>query len=360
MILGKTESVILYLLIYLLSALFLTLGVRANKGGTPFFILAILIPVVFAANRHYVGTDFRTYLNIYHKMSDITFGEFLSSGSYIDSLATYLIAKTSKLLGGERIFFGIYALAIYLPVGLAIKKGYRATPLVIVVTLFLTGLFTDGMNVMRQVAAVSVCFYGLQFVYTRQFAKYVAIIAMATLIHSSAIVAVVIYFLWDKNRQKVFVYPSVAITCSIVLAAYFFRGILEVLIRFPLFSRFVIYIDNTAKANNYLIFVHIAVYIVLLLIKNHMNALDRRNDLLYLLTFMGICFEFTGFSLIYAKRIAMYFYEIPSIILLAQTPLLFRDNVRVVVNIGVLLFAISLFIIRYAVLGHANVIPYVI
>lgn len=354
---GKIESVILYLLLYLISGLLFALSVRANKGGSPFFVMAMMIPVIFAARRYLVGTDFEIYLNKYHHLAASSFSDFLSSEDIWGHIALYCIAKISMFCGGSQVFFGIYALAAYLPVGLSLKKEYRASSL-LAVFLFLTGLFTDGLNVMRQVAAVSLCFYGLRFVYARHFGKYLGIVAAATLLHSSAFIAVVIYFLWDKDRQKTSIFPSVLAICGTVLAAYSFRDILQILIRFPIFSRFFIYVEDTTKANNYLIFVHIALYAALLLVRKHMNALDRRNNLLYLLIFMGICFEFTGFSLIFAKRIAMYFYELPSIVLLAQTPLLFRNNDRIVVYVGVLLFAISLFIVRYAVLGHGNIIPY--
>lgn len=358
MIMGKTESVILYLCIYMASGFLFTLGVRAKRGGGPFFILAILIPVVFAANRYFVGTDYGTYLNKYHYLAEHSFSEVLLGEGGLREIVIYVISRVSMFCGGEHAFFGVFALATYLPVGVTIKKDYRNVSLFLVILLFLTGLFTNSMNIIRQVAAVSLCFYGLQFVYKRNPWKYTAIIAIATLFHTSAIVGIIAYFLWDKHTQTTPFFASFLTTCGIILSTFTFREILQVATRLPFFSNYSIYLDDTTQANNYLILVHIAIYVLLFFVRKQMNALDKRNRLLYLLTFIGICLEFTGFSLVYAKRIAMYFYELPSIVLIAQTPLLFRGRMRSIVYIGVILFAISLFIIEYAVLGHSNVIPY--
>lgn len=358
MTMGKVESVVLYLLIYLTSSLFFALSVRAKRGGSPFFVLAILIPVIFAAVRYQVGTDFGSYLNRYQHLTACSFADFLSSENILSNIAIFMIAKISMFCGGSQTFFGIYALLAYLPVALTVKKEYRAMSGVLVTFLFFTGLFTDGLNALRQVAAVSLCFYGLRFVYSRQLWRYIGTVAVAALFHTSAVIALVIYFLWDKDKQKVSLYASVLTICGTVLTAFTFRSILQVLTQLSIFSHYSIYIEDATRTNNHLALVHLALYIILFMIRRQMNALDKRNSLLYLLTFIGIVLEFTGFSLIYAKRIAMYFYEIPSVILIAQTPMLFRNKSRLVVYIGVLLFAVSLFIIRYAVLGHADVIPY--
>ena len=270
----------------------------------------------------------------------------------------YIIAKISKVLGGAKTFFGIYALAAFLPVCITVKKEYRIISYVLVMFLYLTSLYTTGLNIIKQAAAVSICFYGLRYVYSRQLGRYILTIVVAMLFHASAAIAIVNYFLWSKYRRNISLKTAFLVIIGSIVLAFAFRKILQVLTTFSVFSKFAIYIESEIMANNNLIFVHMLVFVFLFLIKKPMISMDRRNALLYLLVLIGICLEFSGFFVIYVKRIAMYFYDIPSIVLLAQTPLLIRGKEKTIMYAGVLIFGISLFVIQFAILGHAHVIPY--
>ena len=353
-----TTSTILYFSVYSASALLFSLSIKARNGKGVCLLLALLIPVVFAGVRYNVGTDFGTYMNVYRNFSAMSFRQFSASDGIFVDLIVYIFAKIAKFLGGWQYFYGLYALSAYLPFLLLVRSKYQGIPTIILAFLYLTGMFTTGLNIMRQGTAAVIVFCSFQYVYEKNFFKFFVGVLLATLFHASAAMVLPIYFAYSRIEVNKKRWSMALLAVPLILAVVFYKDIILYLSQFPLFEKYIIYLEDGGDGTNREIFLHCLIALVLWAFKKQLVQQDERNDMLYLLVFIGLGLEVVGFEAVFVRRIAVYFYNLPSIFLIAQLPLLFKKKDYLISCSLIYIYAAILFIILFGVLKHSAILPY--
>ena len=361
---GVVASVALYLLVYLLISGFITLcsskrlTVNRNKGNIAVFVAATCL-AVFAAVRFEVGTDYINYCYIYEEYSRQNLSGILTNGISIYNLGTFLFSKIALLFGGQKVFFGLYAFVISYMAFKFMEDNYFNLSLYLCSFLFLTSIFSDGLNIMKQTAAVAITAYALRYVYSKQLLKYVITIAIA-MFHVTAIISLPIYFLYNKKNSEG--KTSWKMIAAIILAGMLtanIQNILGMLGGAGIFSRYAMYASDVVRSgNNYSFILKFMVLLFLLMFRQRFISINPKNQLLFILMMIGVCFEFSGYFSTYVKRISIYYYNMPSIILMAQLPFFFKKDSRLVVKVLICAYAVSLFILSYVILRQSDIIPY--
>ena len=123
----KFESLLFYLSVYILSAFFLSISKKRkdNKKIDLCFIIAILLPVVIAALRDNVGTDFENYSWMYESQRELTFAQLLKyNGKFIDGtpLGIWVASQIAGAFASQEVYFGLLALLVITPIFLFIKN----------------------------------------------------------------------------------------------------------------------------------------------------------------------------------------------------------------------------------------------
>ena len=78
-------SILLYTVTFTLSALFLKESVKTKKRGVNvYLIISVALPVLLAAFRHNVGTDYENYVTMYERNSALTFIQWFESSRNFD------------------------------------------------------------------------------------------------------------------------------------------------------------------------------------------------------------------------------------------------------------------------------------
>ena len=116
--------------------------------------------------------------------------------------------------------------------------------------------------------------------------------------------------------------------------------------------------DVVRSGNNYSFILKFMVLLFLLMFRQRFISINPKNQLLFILMMIGVCFEFSGYFSTYVKRISIYYYNMPSIILMAQLPFFFKKDSRLVVKVLICAYAVSLFILSYVILRQSDIIPY--
>ena len=156
-------SILLYILIFSLSAVLIRLG--AKKGLKTLIIVGLLIVVVFSALRFEAGTDTATYRVFYEQVASSTIQRSLTrltSGEMEPFII--LVATVGGYLGlGAWFMFGVFALItvyfFYKTSQKLDKKNYW-----VLFGVLLLMVYPNSFNTMRQVAAMSVLSYLLSMI----------------------------------------------------------------------------------------------------------------------------------------------------------------------------------------------------
>ena len=186
---------------------------NVKKRYTPFWTLEVfLLLVVFATLaglRWNVGVDHLSYLNNYLTFANTGFDRFEDEPVF--SFLTKILAENNIHFF---YYFSIIAFLQLLFIYNTFKKEKYLYPFLGIIILF-GPEFLSWMNGIRQMLAATIFFWAIQFIHKRQLYKFVLSIVVAGLIHKSAIILIVFYFIpqrdYFKSRTLTFILAGISI-----------------------------------------------------------------------------------------------------------------------------------------------------
>ena len=358
--LSKFDSLILYLTIYLFSAICISNSKKKKRGASKaLYLLGIIGPIILAAFRYQVGTDYYNYHLMYNSYALMSAQQYFTSRELLYGWGVWFISKISLVLGGERSFFGAFAFLI-LYFGLKGFERFTNVNWFLIVYAFLLGPFSVGLNTMKQAAALAIIFWGLKFVYEKNIVKYILSVLLAVMLHTSALIAVPIYFIYHSDEDKIWNFRSViAVFIAIVASANVMNILLAISkIDFMNISRFSSY--STGGTGNLSFFLLLFEFLLIILHQKKLAIIDEKNKLLIVLMGLGLSLNAIGFISVYVKRVSSYFTAYSLLVLFSQLGKAvpqYRYNKRITETF-LCLFFITVFILYYYFRGQGDIIPY--
>lgn len=207
----------IYIVFFLISCFLIWLSEKSSSRyiGKLLAFIAILLPCILAGMRaDTIGTDLRVYVEpMYNAAKQSTsFSSYMDQRWYVIwrymyvnkfeigfTTLVYLIEKLGGSLG--TVLFFIQAL-ILAPIYLGLKRMKKSYPVYLGMLVFYLLFYNTSLNMMRQWIAMSILFYGLSYLITNEKKKYFITIVVACLFHTSALMGVVIYFLYMYSQKQ--------------------------------------------------------------------------------------------------------------------------------------------------------------
>lgn len=163
-----------------------------------------------------VGGDLERYLPEYENVEATPFLSLFLDGLYREP--GYLLIE--KLFGyvmpshrGYLIFTSFIILFLFF------KAIYRyADDVFIPILLFYLVLFGNSLNILRASMATAICLNSFQYIYNRNFGKFLLLTILAALIQKTAIAFIPIYFLYGRTIKPVVLFSLIAGVVLFVLA----------------------------------------------------------------------------------------------------------------------------------------------
>lgn len=352
-------SLILYLSSFAFSIVLITIGTNEMKRGfSPLVIIALCIPILLATFRYGVGTDFFNYMRSVNSVGEISLKEYVES-NLIFELGHFLVRKIAFTFDNYSLLLSIYSTMTIMIIYLAIKQHRNKVSIGVSLFLFLCIYYPFSLNIMPQFVAVSIIALSFKYVFKRNLIKFSVMVLAASLFHTTALIALPVYFLWDKksedmtSRWKVFV----SIILSLIIA-FNYQGLLESMSSIDLFDQYGMYAIENQRGQNRDIFLKLLLFGAVFLLRKPLIKHDKRNKLYILLILFNLILAITGFSSPWVKRAGLYFEVVQIFLLPSLIQLFFSRKDRMVVGLVVIVYAISYFTLVYYILGQSSVIPY--
>ena len=298
---SEFNSLCLYLGIYALSACLL--NIWEKRHCLILGVIGFAIPILFAALRYPVGTDFWTYLHIWNgdinkSYTDI-FEHFYSEPGF------HLISKLTGDYGDERCYFGAWASLTLIPAIISFKKQFNGQYLGLFSFLFLLTTFTSSFNIIRQGIAVTFTFVASDYVFRRDLRKFILCIIIAMMFHFSAIIFAPAYYLYSKGKL---ITPTRGLFLLIVfIGVLFATSLVESLSGISGFEKYSVYAEADSRAHNRSLILSVILFIIFICHRKAMERTDGRTYTYLVLVFVGLLIESTGSITPFIKRSAMYF-----------------------------------------------------
>lgn len=348
---SDTLSLFLYFLVYTVSAAYI-----GKWGKTNLKVLAVIgfaPPIILAAFRYSVGTDFWLYLAMFKRDAEQSFSEiflnFYSEGGF------HSIAKISGMIGDERLYFGACGALTLIPIVLTYKNKGHDAELGLFTFIFLLTAFTTSLNIMRQGIAIAFTFVASQYIFERKPIKFTIWIVVAMLFHLSAIIFAPAYFLYAEG--KLINIKRGAILIVVIIAVIYASSLIESLSTIESVGKYAVYSEADDRAKNRSLILSIFLLIIYLARAKKMQKLDGTAYTYLILYIISVIIETTGSFTPFIKRSGMYF-GIYNIVLACQWIKTFDLSNQTIAKVFIIAFFVARFTISCYVLGQANIIPY--
>ncbi len=202
-------------------------------------VIACLQLILLVGLRGYgVGADMDTYLGALEYYRSMPWNEVLSAklvSPYDFEIGYFVLTKLCAFFQmNNTIFLFVIAIIIYVPVFIFIAR-FSDYPELSILIYFGMGLFTYSLGIFRQMIAISICLLGMNYIKERKLIKYVGIILLAMLFHTTAIVMLPLYFLYKLDMRIAVIGTIVAEVIGLLLGRPIIRLALVI---FPKYAGF--------------------------------------------------------------------------------------------------------------------------
>lgn len=352
------ESLLFYILIFGISSLCMALY-ENQKGNirVVFLFFALILPVLLAAFRVDVGTDYTAYKGLIEWEMNHTFLESLQANKMFE-LGFRIVVKVVTLPQSMVIAWGLLAFIPTLLVFHTLKSQYKDISISVAYMVYLHIFFSSSLNIVRQYIAVAIVFWGIKFIYENKFWKYLCVVLVAMTIHRSAFIILPFYFSWDHKKNRMVGKLKIGvISIALCIGVALWTPILSIVMSaIPALSKYRYLITGNGGGNRD-IFLKILLLCVGILFYKYYKNKDERMMLFVYALFVSLIMGVTGYHTTFLKRISLY-YEVPMIVLFGYFPSFFKSNGRMLVKFGLYLYAAGWFTLIVYVLGQADLIPY--
>lgn len=208
--------------------IYVTISIRNIVHGTfrknsLFACMIVILPsLLLAALRYGIGGDYFNYKTFYE--------EFLSYGySQFEPLTEILMSLNDAIFHDYRWFVAIVAVITYILSMMWVLKNSDIEYSALAVAIFLCFYFGHSLNTMIQILAASVLMWSVVFFQKRKLIPFLILVGIATLIHSSALVFLPVYFIGGEKNDSEDIYSrgnilkviAIVLACATLALIYF-------------------------------------------------------------------------------------------------------------------------------------------
>lgn len=349
------KSLVLYLLLFIISTFMLSKSrVGYDRKLDIPFVIAIFLPIMFAALRDNVGTDFISYEVMYKRNAALSFVEWFRTTRTLGAnrFLIWLMARAASFFQSRELFLGFFASFTVIPVAYRIKVDYDKSICALTYFVYLTSLYCTGLNICKQIASIGIIFWGIKYINSRKFGKYLFTVLVASLVHITAVISLLAYFLYDPCKGFFTVKRAICI-----LFGLFAISILPKM-KNLLGERFGAHLSYSGETNNLTFYVSLLWGCLYCVLFKYYVRFDRKNSTLIMMFVMNLFFSVTGFYSPTLKRIAMFF-SCSQPLLMGQLPVLFKEKgEKVAIKIALYFYTTLLFVVQSYIMGQGGLFPY--
>ena len=295
----------LWLVFYISELWILLIGYIETNARSRRALLTIsaLIAIYFSAFRNGLGTDYKEYLAKLQTSVDL---DIESNIEPLFRIIGNIVIDTNL---SPIFFFAICSIVtVYFIWNYLDNKNNKFAGLSIIIFLSLPGLYFNTFNVVRQYFSVAIFLYSLKYIQSKQVLFYLLCIAIASMMHTSAIILIPLYFALNKQFSiKVYILFIIAL----IVAAYSLDPILSTIEL--LSNRYSVYLITEEEARSSTITILCVLLLIIFWSKEKIS--NRKNATIespYMTMTVNMFILYTVFSVLtfinfYFYRLTLYF-----------------------------------------------------
>lgn len=339
----------MFLYVAIVVAILLSLIIQRKENRFVLFLVIVLISLVSGLRAYTVGTDSKYYHSI--------FTNFYSGGGiyFREQVFMYVAKALMQLTGSDRIVFLFYSFLTNTLIILRFWKWRDKGSFAMMMFYYLTLFFPQSMNIMRQYVAIAIIMWAFDYIFERKYKRFIIVIIIAALFHTSALIALVLiplhYYMTNKITINKFAI-SILLLVGVALAIEPVKNII---------SNYSVYFSDKQLSIGMLFVARIVVFLSYLFIRGQRQTrvltedMGLFNDYITIMYAIGLGITFFGSYFDQMARIGLLF-------VFCSTPFMTitikNNRYRQIYTLVYIMIAIMYFVFQVILKGEQGVIPY--
>lgn len=349
---------ILYFTVFFSSIVIVDIGKKKlikDKNLNLIVILGLMLPILLATFRYWVGTDWGTYYEQFYRAQTQEWSSVFEDGYF--GILILLIRKITSYTNDHRIYFGVLSLLAVIPTYLAFRKHYYKD-MKIMLFLYYTMFFLYSFNIGKQYIAVAIVLIAYNYVFDNNIRMFLVLILLAIAFHPSAFIALPVYFMWDSKKNELTNSWKIwLLIISFIIILFYFQEIMTVFVEITDLERYTVYTSTDTSGSNNSIYLKLLILLIELYFYKYLVKYDSKNKLFIVLQAIDLIISVTGFSSTQFKRCATYF-SITNIYVLSSFPYIFKSEQRKYIKLLLYIFGSLYCIVIFYILEQGHCMPY--
>lgn len=205
------------------------------------FIILImaLIPACIAGFRYDVGGDYWNYERINSNYIRTSVSSMVPDKLVTGEIGFFLLAKVLAAIGGNYqtlLFVSGFIIYVFMIKGMIRAEDKKN--LGIMCLIYFCLLFGPSFNIIKQMIAGAIILWGFPYIYERKLKAFIIVALVATTFHISAILFIVLYFLYSESTDYKSLIKELAVVIFAIILPIVFELLFSKLTAFSFFSEY--------------------------------------------------------------------------------------------------------------------------
>ncbi|MGI6612143.1 MAG: EpsG family protein [Candidatus Nanosyncoccaceae bacterium] len=353
-------NILFYILLFSFSALCSRLAIK--RKNVLLHVVAVAIPVIIAAIRYRVGTDYSAYILIYNDIHKLSLADYLSNNIHGIEFGYFVLVKLASLFrNGPVTMFALSSILTVGPLYYAALKSKISRPS-LAYFLMLCVVYPLTFNGVRQGIAMGIFTLAyVVFAQNKKPLKFLTAVILASLFHSSAFLFLPTYFIAqyaNKNKGRSALSAVVKFSLLIVAVVLVAIGAMNILVSLPIFEKYAQYVGSDDVTGFSLYTINTLVLIISFMLFKFVSKKSQHNSSYLMMLILMMAISTAAFNSNALYRITLYLYPFVTF-MVASFPSAFSDYLgRKGGYILCVVFGVVYFGLIYGVFGVGEIVPY--
>lgn len=270
---------------------------RKTKLYTARVYIASVLLIALSALRFEVGTDYHNYRLLYSKANSLQSNQI----QRLEPGFRYINLFLREITENEKYLFAITSVIIVglILIGIRNNSNHFFFSCNLFVCMF---FYFQSMNIIRQYFAVAIVFFATKYLIKMNFLKYLLLILLASLFHTTALIMIPFYFILTISYSK---RTLIVFVLSALLLRIMYTPVFTIIVK--LIPKYSVYLDyKGSSANYYIIFAVITIFMCLKF-PALFNKDNTKNVIYFNMAFFSILTNLFSTKNILFARVGIYF-----------------------------------------------------
>lgn len=296
------------MLIYFIIILLLIIGIFFKNPKIKkyyYFLICLLIFLVSSFRNELIGNDTIQYLRFFDLINGANLNHYIDNGYF--EVGYIYINYFIKLISDSKLFFlTITSAFIYFGIFRFIYKNSKNEFMSLLLFVLLLYFF-ESMSAIRQYLAISIILLSFDNIRNKKLIKYIISVVLALLIHKSAIICILLYFVYNIkiDKKTKFILLFITLLLSLVGANF----ISSILLRFNFYTSYLDRLGTIKLAS----FIGMIINILIYLFVSFRHTKDKESEFFINVAFISMLLSILTLNFSILGRLSLYF-EIFSLI----------------------------------------------